>query len=76
MKPTAIVKMKALVEKFRNNHPKFSMFAAAASSYVGVGSIIEVNIQDAEGKSICTNIRVTEDDIELMEAMKEIMPRK
>ncbi len=76
MKPTAIVKMKSLVERFRNNHPKFSMFAAAASNYVGVGSIIEVNIQDAEGKSICTNIRVTEDDIELMEAVKEFMPRK
>jgi len=52
------------------------MFATAASNYVGVGSIIEVNIQDAEGKSICTNIRVTEDDIELMEAVKEFMPRK
>ena len=76
MKPTAIVKMKSLVERFRNNHPKFSMFAATASNYVGVGSIIEVNIQDAEGKSICTNIRVTEDDIELMEAVKELMPRK
>lgn len=76
MKPTAIAKMRSLVERFRNNHPKFSMFAAAASNYVSVGSIIEINIQDAEGKSICTNIRVTEDDIELMEAIKEIMPKK
>lgn len=76
MNPIAMMRFKPLLEKFKDNHPKMPMFFAAASDYIEEGSIMELNIQNSEGKSICTNIRVTKDDIELIEAMKEMLPKK
>lgn len=76
MNPIAMMKIKSLMEKFRDNHPKVTMFFAAAPDYVEEGSIIELNIKSATGNPICTNIRVTKDDLELMEALKEILPNK
>lgn len=74
MNPIAMMRIKSLMEKFRENHPKVPMFLAAAGGCIEEGSIIEMNIQTAEGKNICTNIRVTADDLELMKALKEMMP--
>lgn len=76
MNPIAMMKVKSLMEKFRNNHPKVSMFFTVAHDYVEEGSVIEVNICSADGKSICTNIRVTKDDLELMETLKDLLPQK
>lgn len=76
MNPIAMMKFKSLAEKFKENHPKVPMFFAAAGEYAGEGSVIEINIQSADGRTICTNFRVTQDDIELMEALKEMAPKK
>lgn len=76
MNPMAMMKMKSLMEKFRDNHPKVPMFLAAASSYIAEGSVIELTIQSPDGKPICTNFRVTADDLELMETLKDMMPKK
>lgn len=48
------------------------MFFAAAAGCVQEGSIIEISVQTPDGKNICTNMRVTADDLELMDAMKEM----
>lgn len=76
MNPMAMMKMKALMEKFGDNHPKVPMFLAAASSYIAEGSVIELTIQSPDGKPICTNFRVTAYDLELMETLKDMMPKK
>ncbi len=76
MNPIAMMKIKSLMEKFKNNHPKITMFFAAAPDYIEEGSIIELNIKSADGKPICTNIRVTKDDLELIQALKEMLPQK
>lgn len=75
MNPIAMMRIKNLMEKFKENHPKVPLFFAAAAGCVGEGSIIEINVQTADGRSICTNMKVTADDLELMEAMKEMLPR-
>ncbi len=76
MNPMAMMRMKSLMEKFRENHPKIPMFLATAQGCVGEGSIIEINIQTADGKNICTNMKVGADDLELMHAMRELMPKQ
>ena len=76
MNPIAMMKIKSLMEKFKDNHPKITMFFAAAPDYIEEGSIIELNIKSADGKPICTNIRVTKDDLELIQALKEMLPQK
>ncbi len=72
MNPMAIMRLKPLMEKFRENHPKVPMFFAAASGCIQEGSIIELSVQAPDGSPICTNIRVTKDDIDLINAMKEL----
>jgi hypothetical protein len=61
--------------KFKDNHPKVPLFFAAASESINEGSIIEINVQTAEGKSLCTNMKVTADDLALVRLMKESLPK-
>ena len=51
MNPMGFMKIKGLVDRFKDNHPKVPMFFTAASKSVDVGSIIEINITTAEGKN-------------------------
>lgn len=71
--PTAILKMKSAWETFAANHPKFPMFlSAAAQSGIKEGYILELKITSDEGNTICTNVKLTESDMELIQTLKEI----
>ena len=70
MNPMAMMKIKGLLDRFRANHPKVPMFFSAASQSIGEGSIIEISITNADGKKLCTNMKVTADDLELFEQLK------
>lgn len=73
MNPMGFMKIKGLMERFKDNHPKVPMFFTAASKSINVDSIIEINITTAEGKSLCTNMKVTADDMELVRQLSETM---
>ncbi|MBQ8412501.1 MAG: hypothetical protein IJX12_02705 [Lachnospiraceae bacterium] len=73
MNPMALMKIKGLFERFQTNHPKVPMFFKAASQVIGEDSIIEINVTTAEGKTLCTNMKVTKDDLELVEQLKQMM---
>ena len=60
MNPMAMMKIKGLLDRFRSNHPKVPMFFSAASQ----------SITNADGKKLCTNMKVTADDLELFEQLK------
>ena len=71
--PTAIFKMKGLWERFSNNHPKFPLFLqAAGNNAITEGSVIEIKITKTDGESIVTNLRVTEDDMELFRELGQL----
>ena len=59
MNPKMLMQMKSLLTKFRQNHPKVPMFFSAASRAINEGSVIEISLTTAEGKELCTNMRVT-----------------
>lgn len=70
-----IQQLKSNMERFRANHPKFPMFLQAVSQNALVeGSVIEINVTTPEGKNYCSNIKVTADDLALLEALKNIKP--
>ena len=73
MNPMAVLKLKPLVEAFRTNHPKVPAFFTAASSAVNVGSVVEVKVTTAEGKEIISNIKVTEQDVELFRELMALL---
>ena len=71
--PASIFKIKSAWEKFASNHPKFPMFLQAAmASGIKEDYIIEVKITDPEGKQICTNVKLTESDMELFHTLKDL----
>lgn len=73
LNPAMLFKIKGAWEKFVSNHPKFPMFLRAASA-VGIkeGYIIEVKITDTEGKTICTNVKLTDSDMDLIDMIKDM----
>ena len=70
MNPMNIMKIKGLITKFTGNHPKVPAFFKAASQEMGVDSIIEITVTSADGKKLCTNMKVKPEDIELVEELK------
>lgn len=73
MNPMAILQIKSLLDKFKNNHPKIPMFFSAATQSIDENSIIEIKVTTAEGQNLITNMKVTSDDIELFKELKEKM---
>lgn len=45
---------------------------AAMASGIKEDYIIEVKITDPEGKQICTNVKLTESDMELFHTLKDL----
>lgn len=68
--PMALMQMKGMLDKFKQNHPKVPMFLSDAARSMGEGSIIEISVTSPEGRKITTNMRVTQDDLELVEQLK------
>lgn len=63
---------KGLLTQFTTNHPKLPAFFKAASSQIGEGSIIEISVTTAEGKNLCTNMKVRPEDMQLVEELKNL----
>lgn len=72
MNPMSMMKIKGLLERFKAAHPKVPMFLQSAGQCIGEGSIIEISVTTAEGKNLCTNMKVTKEDLELVEQLKNL----
>ncbi|HAE52730.1 MAG TPA: hypothetical protein DCG30_05705 [Ruminococcus sp.] len=70
MNPMTLLKLRPLIFSFKDRHPKISKFARAAAQIADVGSIAEVKFTTSGGKTIVTNVRITEEDMELFNAIK------
>ncbi len=73
MNPMALMKLKGMGDKFKANHPKVPLFFNAAAKEIREGSVIEITVTSPEGKNICTNMRVTAEDVQLVQELKNIM---
>lgn len=73
MNPTALFKIMELKRRFDKNHPKFgAFFKAAGKDALVEGSIITVSVQAPGKNEMVTNLKVTQDDLELIEEIKNI----
>lgn len=72
MNPMALMQIKGMLDTFKKNHPKVPMFFSAAAQSIGEGSIVEMTITNPDGKKICTNMKVTQDDIQLVQQLKQM----
>lgn len=72
--PSKLIKMKTSWERFATNHPKFISFLAAlkSNSILKEGTVIEINVKTEDGKTICSNIKLNRDDIDMFTEITEM----
>jgi len=73
MNPMKLVQVKPMLDAFQARHPKFIQFFGYAGQNLNEDSLLEISITTAEGKKTVTNMRITAEDLELMEKMREVM---
>lgn len=65
--PAMLFKMKQAKEKFMRNHPKFPQFLEAVNrDAVREGTVVEIKVTTPEGRTLSSNIKLKESDIELL----------
>lgn len=72
--PMTLLNLKKHLVNFRENHPKVIQFAQSVSGKIDEGSVIELSVQLSDGTKIKTNLKVNQQDIELInELRKELL---
>lgn len=73
MNPASLFKMKGLWDKFTANHPKFPKFMQAVQQKgIQEGTILAMSVTTPSGEKIETNLRVTAEDMELFQELKNL----
>ena len=73
MNPMAFLSLKSSLGKFQENHPRFVQFIKAISQNgLQEGTVLECKAITSDGKEMTTNIKITQDDLELLEKLKEL----
>lgn len=73
MNPMALMRLKPMMEQFRERHPKFVQFFGYAGSHLTEDAVLEISVTDADGKKIVTNIRLTPEDLALYNELQNMM---
>ena len=73
MNPAKLFQLKSSWDRFTAARPKLPMFlrAVSGSDVIKEGTIIEVNITTADGRSFSTNVRLTPEDMQLFSDVKD-----
>ena len=77
MNPMALLAMKAAFDRFKNNHPRFVQFVQViAQNGIKEGTVFDCKVTLPDGRELQTNFKVTQDDLELFEKLKELSKNK
>lgn len=73
MNPIQMMHIKSMWDKFRERHPKFPLFInAVGNSCIVEGAIFEIDVTTPEGGHYTTNLKLTAEDIEAIQQLKEL----
>lgn len=71
--PAALFQLMNLWNRFQNSHPKFPKFLKAVTQNgIKEGSIVEIRVTTAEGENFDSNLKITADDMEMIEQIKNM----
>lgn len=71
--PAKLLKLKGAWDVFSQNHPKFPKFINAVhQNGLQEGTIIEINVTTAEGKTLSSNLKLKESDLSLLGELSEL----
>ena len=69
----AMMKIRKAWMTFSGNHPKFAAFLnEVGRAGAPVGTVIEIHMEYPDGRTISANMRVTPEDMELIESLKNM----
>ena len=72
--PAKVLQLKSAWDRFNANHPRFQPFLKAVGrDGVREGCIYEITVTTPEGQTTTTNIKLQQDDIELLNSLKSLM---
>lgn len=72
--PMKLLQLKGAWETFQRNHPKFPQFMkAVGKGALAEGTVMEITVTTAEGKTLSTNLKVTAQDMELVRQLQTII---
>lgn len=74
LNPLALLKIRKMWGEFTEAHPRIIPYfrELSASGYIREGSVIDINVTDTDGRSLRCNMRITENDLELIRSVAEI----
>lgn len=71
--PAKLFKIKNSWEGFAASHPKFVQFLGAVRrSALKEGTVIEINVTTADGKTLSSNMKLTASDIQMFKDLTEL----
>jgi len=72
--PTKLIKLKSAWDIFSHNHPKFPKFLNSVhKNALEEGSIIEINVTTISGRTLSSNIKLSQSDAELFRDLSELL---
>ncbi|MDY2720785.1 MAG: hypothetical protein SOV46_08300 [Candidatus Faecousia sp.] len=75
--PAKLLKLKGYWEQFSQRHPKFVRYLqVVAEGYIQADSVLDVTVKDASGRELHSNVRITQEDMELISSLKEMLQSK
>lgn len=75
MNPMFLLQLKPAWEQFKEHHPKLVNFVKAVSidGFMDEGSLIEISITNSVGKTISSNVRIRQEDLDFLNTLKNAM---
>ena len=68
-----MMKLQSALKTFNANHPRvMPFFKAVGAEGVTDGMVIDMTVRTPEGKSMTSNIKVQQSDLELIETLKNL----
>ena len=72
MNPMILLQIKEKIDIFREQHPKMRSFVhVIKQKAISVGSVIEIKVTSPDGQEYVSNIKVTENDVDLIRIITE-----
>lgn len=67
LNPMFLMQIKGELDKFNQRHPKLQMFFSDAVQRMDTGDVLEISLTKPDGKRMRTNIKVAEEDKQLLQ---------
>ncbi len=73
MNPMKIMQLKGNIDRFKKEHQKMlSFFKTISKKAMAEGSVLEIKVTSTEGKEYVANIKLTQNDMEIVKIISEM----